>query len=95
MRYFSMKVCEKVKEKGTTTYNEVADELVNEEDKNNTNSKSNDSPNCDQKNIRRRVYDALNVLMAMEIISKDKKDIRWMGLPSDSLEVSGFSSIQM
>lgn len=23
-----MKVCEKVKEKGTTTYNEVADELV-------------------------------------------------------------------
>lgn len=25
-----MKVCEKVKEKGTTTYNEVADELVEE-----------------------------------------------------------------
>ena len=28
LRHFSMKVCEKVKEKGTTTYNEVADELV-------------------------------------------------------------------
>lgn len=25
-----MKVCEKVREKGTTSYNEVADELVNE-----------------------------------------------------------------
>jgi hypothetical protein len=40
----------------------------------------------DEKNIRRRVYDALNVLMAMEIISRDKKEIRWNGLPSTSLE---------
>ena len=30
LRHFSMKVCEKVKAKGTTTYNEVADELVAE-----------------------------------------------------------------
>jgi len=28
------------------------------------------------------VYDALNVLMAMNIISKEKKDIRWLGLPT-------------
>jgi hypothetical protein len=35
----------------------------------------------DEKNIRRRVYDALNVLMAMDIISKDKKEISWQGLP--------------
>lgn len=30
LRHFSMKVCEKVQQKGTTTYNEVADELVAE-----------------------------------------------------------------
>ena len=30
LRHFSMKVCEKVQRKGITTYNEVADELVNE-----------------------------------------------------------------
>lgn len=30
LRHFSMKVCKKVEEKGTTTYNEVADELVEE-----------------------------------------------------------------
>jgi hypothetical protein len=30
LRHFSMKVCQKVEEKGTTTYNEVADELVKE-----------------------------------------------------------------
>jgi len=38
----------------------------------------------DEKNIRRRVYDALNVLDALDIISKEKKAIRWNGLPSRS-----------
>jgi hypothetical protein len=38
----------------------------------------------DQKNIRRRVYDALNVLMAMNIITKEKKEIRWIGLPTNA-----------
>jgi len=40
----------------------------------------------DQKNIRRRVYDALNVLMAMNIISKEKKEIRWIGLPTNTAQ---------
>ena len=30
LRHFSLKVCQKVEEKQLTTYNEVADELVNE-----------------------------------------------------------------
>ena len=34
----------------------------------------------------RRVYDALNVLMAMNIISKEKKEIRWLGLPTNSVQ---------
>ena len=38
----------------------------------------------DEKNIRRRVYDALNVLMAMEIIMKEKKQILWRGLPTNT-----------
>lgn len=29
------------------------------------------------------MYDALNVLMAMDIISKERKEIRWKGLPSN------------
>jgi hypothetical protein len=32
------------------------------------------------------VYDALNVLMAMNIISKEKKEIRWIGLPTNSAQ---------
>ena len=58
----------------------------------------------DQKNIRRRVYDALNVLMAMNIIYKDKKDINWLGFPTDSAQeiialqvgsfLSGFNCMQ-
>lgn len=43
--------------------------------------------NHDDKNIRRRVYDALNVLMAMDIITKEKKEITWRGLPGSHLNV--------
>jgi hypothetical protein len=39
----------------------------------------------EQKNIRRRVYDAINVLLAMNIIVKDRKDIRWVGFPVNAL----------
>jgi transcription factor Dp-1 len=75
-----MMVCQKVEEKGTTTYNEVADDLVKQV----IADRRKDDPNgkFDEKNIRRRVYDALNVLMAMDIISKEKKEITWKGLPT-------------
>lgn len=49
----------------------------------------------DEKNIRRRIYDALNVLMAMDIIIKEKKQIQWKGLPDtkvidlEGIKVSG------
>lgn len=77
LRHFSMMVCQKVEEKGTTTYNEVADELVKK-----VIAERESEGKFDEKNIRRRVYDALNVLMAMDIISKEKKEITWRGLPS-------------
>lgn len=86
LRHFSMKVCKKVEEKGQTTYNEVADELVTEflSLGSSVNASGASTGRFDEKNIRRRVYDALNVLMAMDIISKEKKDIRWKGLPSNA-----------
>ncbi|CAO3592706.1 unnamed protein product [Absidia cylindrospora] len=76
LRHFSKQVCDKVKEHGVTTYDQVVHEL--------TADLSSSSSFCqfDQKNIRRRVYDALNVLMAMNIIAKDKKEIKWLGIPS-------------
>lgn len=82
LRHFSMKVCRKVEEKGKTSYNEVADELVKEVMA--ERSESEPRGKYDEKNIRRRVYDALNVLMAMDIISKEKKEIRWKGLPTNA-----------
>ncbi|KAJ8372406.1 hypothetical protein AAFF_G00289810 [Aldrovandia affinis] len=86
LRHFSMKVCEKVQRKGITTYNEVADELVAEFSSSDNIVSPNDPHVYDQKNIRRRVYDALNVLMAMNIISKEKKEIKWIGLPTNSAQ---------
>ncbi|KAI3809350.1 hypothetical protein L1987_25322 [Smallanthus sonchifolius] len=89
LRQFSMKVCEKVESKGRTTYNEVADELVAEFADPGNGVQASDQQQYDEKNIRRRVYDALNVLMAMDIISKDKKEIHWKGLPQ-----AGFNNIE-
>ena len=43
----------------------------------------------DEKNVRRRVYDALNVLTAMGIIVKEKKRITWIGLPSGVTQTVG------
>lgn len=95
LKHFSMKVCEKVKSKGTTTYNEVADELVAEFSNDPTISRQafegsmslgGDNEPFDQKNIRRRVYDALNVLMAINVISKEKKEIKWIGLPTNAAQ---------
>jgi len=87
LRHFSTKVCEKVKEKVRTTYNEVADELVQEYFDSLPNPPNDQEKQAyDMKNIRRRVYDALNVLMAMNIIEKEKKEIRWVGLPTSSAQ---------
>ncbi|CAF1014259.1 unnamed protein product [Rotaria magnacalcarata] len=87
LRYFSKKVCNKVQAKKITSYNEVATELVGEytiEEKRNLQLPENELA-YEQKNIRRRVYDAINVLLAMNIITKDKKDIRWVGFPVNAL----------
>ena len=87
-------VCEKVEQKVRTTYNEVADELVAEfagsPDMSEMNEPGFGSDDKNRKSaggeagIRRRVYDALNVLMAMDIITKEKKNILWRGLPTNT-----------
>uniref|UniRef100_A0A2K5MHS0 Transcription factor n=1 Tax=Cercocebus atys TaxID=9531 RepID=A0A2K5MHS0_CERAT len=80
-----MKVCEKVQRNGTTSYNEVGDELVSEFSAADNHILPNES-GYDQNSIRRRLYDAVNVLMAMNIISKEKKEIKWIGLPTNSAQ---------
>ncbi|KAG2213401.1 hypothetical protein INT47_009074 [Mucor saturninus] len=83
LRLFSKQVCDKVAEKKTTTYNEVADELAADIQRNNHNN----TVGIDQKNIRRRVYDALNVLMALDIITKDRKEIKWLGINNSEQDI--------
>ncbi|KAJ4970284.1 hypothetical protein NE237_003383 [Protea cynaroides] len=79
LRELSIIVCKKVECKGRTTYGEVADEILAESAAKRNNSTSLDE--FDEKNIRRRVYDAINVLMALNIVTKYKKEIQWKGLP--------------
>ncbi|KAL5549985.1 hypothetical protein UlMin_000161 [Ulmus minor] len=85
LRQFSVIVCKKLESKGRATYSEIADEIVSEFAE--THSETAASlDELDKKNIRRRVYDALNVLMAMEIITKDSKEIQWKGLPTTDIK---------
>lgn len=74
----SKRVAEICREKGRTTYNEVADELVDEILGLGHHGGGRES--SEEKNIRRRVYDAFNVLIAVGSIEKDgKKDVFWKG----------------
>ena len=87
LRHFSILVCEKLQSLGTSTYKEIADQLVLEAMKREEKRGKEEGMN----NIRRRIYDALNVLMAMDIITKERKNIRWkgfegaLGLPAGSI----------
>ncbi|KAK4551427.1 hypothetical protein RGQ29_032370 [Quercus rubra] len=84
LRQFSVIVCQKLQSKVRTTYNQVADEII--ADFAGTHSDTIVPLESDEKNIRRRVYDALNVLMAMDIIARDKKEIWWKGLPETNMK---------
>ncbi|KAK2083859.1 transcription factor Dp, member 3 [Saguinus oedipus] len=79
LRHFSMKVWEKVQKKGTTSSKEVVGELVAEFRAANNHLSPHEIA-CDLKNVKRRIYDALNVLTAMNIISRERKMIKWIGL---------------
>jgi hypothetical protein len=65
---------------------QVADDLVAEHRREVQESGGDSLDHDKPKNIRRRVYDALNVLMALNIISKDRKRIRWIGLPTNTVQ---------
>ncbi|KAF9183486.1 Transcription factor Dp-2 [Haplosporangium sp. Z 767] len=83
LRIYAQRVCERVEAKGSTCYNELAQELSLQlvQELLGANVGGDDAPDVPgQENIRRRVYDALNVLGALDIISFDGKDIKWVGI---------------
>ncbi|KAF9315389.1 hypothetical protein BG003_003097 [Podila horticola] len=78
LRLYSQRVCDKVEAKGTTTYNELVQELSDDSVAENEETGGQEANG--QESIRRRVYDALNVLAALDIIAFDHKDIQWVGI---------------
>ena len=59
-----------IKQSGKTTYKAISDQIVNE---------INEKSLKDEKNIRRRIYDSLNVMKSMKLFNRDKntKTIMW------------------
>lgn len=70
----SKRVLEKVQESGVTTGNQIAKEILAQEPE--------ETQEGEFKNIQRRVYDALNVLHALNVISKERNEIKYRGLVS-------------
>ncbi len=97
LKSFSRQVWLKVKSKRETDYDEVAEEMLIDlkaEAANVAHQKTAAlgagaapvpiTQQFDERNVRRRVYDALNVIMAVGVIEKDKlaRKIIWKGLPN-------------
>ncbi|GKV05808.1 hypothetical protein SLEP1_g17774 [Rubroshorea leprosula] len=80
LREISSIVCKKLESKGSTTYAEIANEIAAEVSERHNNAGA--SSDKFHENVRRRVYDALNVLEASDIITKEEKAYQWKGLPS-------------
>ena len=75
----SRQVLEHVRSTEKTTGNQIAKDIIK--------GFSEDTFDSEFKNIQRRVYDALNVLHALSIISKNRNEIRYRGLvDKDDLE---------
>jgi len=72
LKCLSRRVKEVVQERATSTYKDVAEDLIREKDPADTSDKG-------EKNIRRRVYDALNVLIAAGVMGKRGKLVMWRG----------------
>jgi hypothetical protein len=90
LRQFSWRICKIVQERGVTTYAQVADELCNDDFGGAavlTGAGGSVPPDhSDLVNVRRRVYDALNVLTGLDIIQKNvtTRTIQWMGMDQDN-----------
>ncbi|KAG0048393.1 Transcription factor Dp-2 [Gryganskiella cystojenkinii] len=76
--FYAPLLCERVQAKGTTTLNELIHELAGGQPGDTAEMSTQDQSG--QGNIRRRVYDALNILVSLGIISMDKRAIRWIGI---------------
>ena len=70
LKEISKRVMDIIKQSGTTTYKAISDQIVNE---------INEKSSKDEKNIRRRIYDSLNVMKSMKLFRRDKnsKNILW------------------
>jgi len=82
LKHFTVRLCEIIETRRCVTYNEIADALVEELQQEYQAGVLDVPP--EEKNVRRRVYDALNVLDAIGVVHKESsKSIRWVGWPTE------------
>ncbi|XP_020912102.1 transcription factor Dp-2 [Exaiptasia diaphana] len=70
LRTYGKLVCDILERKGTATFDEILEEI---------HSKLTSSQITDKEKATRRIYDVLNVFQAMDIISRNGRNINWLG----------------
>ncbi|KAK0407539.1 hypothetical protein QR680_019252 [Steinernema hermaphroditum] len=85
LKYFSKVVLKLLEEKKEATYSEISQELVKIHFDGMPDLKNGEDLRT-ARNIERRAYDALNVLIAADLISRDNKTLRFIGNPSVNSE---------
>ncbi|XP_028518226.1 transcription factor Dp-2 [Exaiptasia diaphana] len=72
LRTYGKLVCEILERKGTATFDEILDEIDN---------------GTDKEKATRRIYDVLNVFQAMDIISRNGRNINWLGYSQEEQQM--------
>uniref|UniRef100_A0A7S0DAH8 E2F/DP family winged-helix DNA-binding domain-containing protein n=1 Tax=Amorphochlora amoebiformis TaxID=1561963 RepID=A0A7S0DAH8_9EUKA len=82
LKYLSNKICETLARMGSATQENIIQKLYES-----FVSDTEGGPEQSEKSIRRRIYDTLNVLMALGMVSKERQQIKWIGR-TDSVSAS-------
>lgn len=87
LRACTLKLCEKLSKAKKINYNDLCDLIVEEIIAENPRSSTftEEKFKSEDKNIKRRIYDARNILFALNIIKKDNKSLVWQGLDNISV----------
>lgn len=87
LKVLSLRVKEIICQRGFSCYKEVADELIKEMDLSDDIDREKE-----EKNILRRVYDALNVLIACDVVRKRDGRYQWKGITDENRQGIGLNN---
>mmetsp|Transcript_16626 Transcript_16626/g.24999 ORF Transcript_16626/g.24999 Transcript_16626/m.24999 type:complete len:510 (+) Transcript_16626:96-1625(+) len=89
LKYLSNRICETLAKMGSATQESIISKLYQS-----FISENDASQEQSEKSIRRRIYDTLNVLMALGMVRKEKQTIEWIGRPGEQVTADDVKTLK-